>query len=162
MGKATPEPVAETASKETAAAETAAAVTAAAETSPEKDVPDLEPEPASPAPAESDAEKPLPERAVVPEPEATLDQAPAVEGAAIQADPQEPALPDSVQRVTGLQKGVSFGEFTKLSIQVTQLTRELRTLREELQSLRVQAPVASKPGAAAEDDSQAATMEEAA
>ena len=85
--------------------------------------------------------------------------------AAKAASPPESAVPSGgVQRVTGLQQTISYTEFTKLSIQVTQLRRELKTLQKEIQTLSSQAsgPDPSPPGAAAEDDSKAVPMEEAA
>jgi hypothetical protein len=63
-----------------------------------------------------------------------------------------------VQRVTGLNQRVSFGEFTKLSIQVTQLRRELQAMQKELQTLRAYA----RSNTMAEDGSDAASMEGAA
>ena len=83
--------------------------------------------------------------------------------------PGDPVRSGEVQRVTGLQQGISYSEFTKLSIQVTELGRELRVLQKELQALRGQAlapdapvPSRSGPATAAEDDSEALPMEEAA
>lgn len=94
--------------------------------------------------------------------EATADARPA-------GPPRASVRSGEVQRVTGLQQGISYGEFTKLSIQVTELGRELQALQKELQALRGQtfapdasAPNRSGPTAAAEDDSKALPMEEAA
>ena len=69
----------------------------------------------------------------------------------------------------------SYNQFTKLSIEVNQLQRELRALREELQNLRAQEPPPEGTEQAAadggdgqvtlsmtEESSEAVSMEEAA
>jgi Sec-independent protein translocase protein TatA len=109
-------------------------------------VPAREIEPAGPAAEGTDRAEPPQE-----------DAAASGAGAPDEASGPIAARPGAVQRVTGLQQGIGYSEFTKLSIEVTQLRRELRALQKELQALRVAAP-----GAAAEDDSQAVAMEEAA
>jgi Sec-independent protein translocase protein TatA len=83
---------------------------------------------------------------------------------------------DDVQHAKGLGAWVSFGQFSKLSIEVTQLRRELRALREELQGLHAQESsrdeaeqAASADGGSGqvalpvtEEGSEAVSMEEAA
>jgi Sec-independent protein translocase protein TatA len=83
---------------------------------------------------------------------------------------------DGIQRAKGPEVWVSYSQFSRLSIEVTQLQRELRALREELQGLHVQAPsqggtdqAASADGSAeqvalpvTEESSEAVSMEEAA
>jgi Sec-independent protein translocase protein TatA len=82
----------------------------------------------------------------------------------------------AVQQVKGAEMWVNYSQFSKLSIEVTQLQRELRALRKELQGLRVQEPAqegsdqsVSADGSAgqaalpvAEESSEAVSMEEAA
>jgi Sec-independent protein translocase protein TatA len=78
--------------------------------------------------------------------------------------PAEKALvADGVQRVEGLDTGVSSGQFTKLSIEVGQLRGELRKLRQELAALRAtQAAQPSDGVGQAKSSSDAMPVEEAA
>jgi Sec-independent protein translocase protein TatA len=83
---------------------------------------------------------------------------------------------DAVQQAKGPEIWVNHSQFSKLSIEVTQLRRELRALREELQGLRMLEPpqkstdqAASTEGSAGqvalpmtEESSEAVSMEEAA
>ncbi|MBN1138379.1 MAG: twin-arginine translocase TatA/TatE family subunit [Anaerolineae bacterium] len=100
----------------------------------------------------------------------TPDASPASTAAARPAGPpRDSGRSGEIQRVTGLQQGIGYGEFTKLSIEVTELGRELRALQKELQALRSQAFAPDRhvsdrsgPAAAAEDDSKARPVEEAA
>jgi Sec-independent protein translocase protein TatA len=61
---------------------------------------------------------------------------------------EAPRAADAVQQVRGLESGISKSEFTKLSIEVNLLKRELQTLRKELQSLHA---VDSSQGTPVED-----------
>jgi Sec-independent protein translocase protein TatA len=118
-----------------------------AESASAQDLPDAEPQAGGPSKADGDRAEPMQEAA--PERDAA---------------PKEAELPKNAQRVTSLQQGVSYNDFTRLSVEVTQLRRELKTLQKELQALRVQSLPATVPApeTAAFDDPQAATMEEAA
>ena len=80
--------------------------------------------------------------------EAPLEQEPVVDLAARSVS--------AAQQVRSSGNGVSMGEFTKLSIEVTLLKRELDALRDELQTLR--AAKAGQEGASA----SALPVEEAA
>jgi hypothetical protein len=62
---------------------------------------------------------------------------------------------DAVQQAKGPEAWVSYNQFSKLSIEVTQLQRELRALREELQVLRIQEPSPEGAGQAASADASA-------
>jgi Sec-independent protein translocase protein TatA len=105
------------------------------------------------SPAEDNA---LPEEAPVPADREPAGAQPKVVGPS--SDGAKAAPSDGVQRVTGLQQGVSFGEFTKLSIQVTQLRQELQAIQRELQTLRA----SPQSSATVEDGSEGASMEEVA
>lgn len=97
--------------------------------------PDLPPESPAPTPVEGTTVESA--RPVLPAAEADT-QAVAETPAA--AGPATTRPVDAVQHVRGSVTGVSMGEFTKLSIEVGLLKRELQTLRKELQTLRAEEP----------------------
>jgi len=130
--------------------------------------PESEPEstvsPASPEPAETSASEVLAaaeatevaDASVVAEAPATAQAVAADDAPSAESPAQPSAKVGAVQHVRGLENQVSWSEFTKLSIEVNLLKRELRTLREELQALHTEEP--EQQG----DGSSAMTVEEAA
>jgi Sec-independent protein translocase protein TatA len=146
----------------------------------------IEPEPEPEEELEPAVEpEPMQELSVVPESDAPAPGAPeagASDGGADAAPPVEPvtqeARPshvekasiespalaaDGVQRVQGLDTGVSSGQFSKLRIEVGQLRSELRKLRQELAALRATQTAQPSDGAGqAKSSSDAVPAEEVA